>query len=428
MALARASAVPLRACLLAEHILPTGPRAAETDSADAAAADAAEPAGRAAGDRRSTAGAGRAGARATNARASRRRPLNGSSVGAAVARSCRPAAASADGDAPPGLVWVSDDVPGIRRIRKGEGFAYVGANGKRIRAKDLYSVPLLRILQECRKRAEGPALGALPEPLVRFQHLGHGGALAEGLLDDLVAELAHQLLDPVSHLLVVRGQAGGEVQDVSGGLHGLLVVEQAVKIPGADVLDQLAPFADFLFEGLQPGALVRVGLVGELLDVAQQCAEPRAVERGAFAGEAVQEGEDAGRGFGDFVHDLAGLVPPGQEILPGPLVPERLPVGGAAQPRFLAAELLQEGVDVGVELFQRKLRPGSRKRRLQHGDHPWRRAGQRPGGTLGEEFEVPEPGADGVGGGQGGTGHALSFSCRGVWMGQLIRKNCQLQG
>ena len=121
--------------MLAEHILPTGPRAAETDSADAAAADAAEPAGRAAGDRRSTAGAGRAGARATNARASRRRPLNGSSVGAAVARSCRPAAASADGDAPPGLVWVSDDVPGIRRIRKGEGFAYVGANGKRIRAK-----------------------------------------------------------------------------------------------------------------------------------------------------------------------------------------------------------------------------------------------------------------------------------------------------
>jgi DNA topoisomerase-1 len=135
MALARASAVPLRACLLAEHILPTGPRAAATDSADAAAADAAEPARRAAGDRRSTAGAGRAGARATNARASRRRPLNGSSVGAAVARRSRPTAASADGDAPPGLVWVSDDVPGIRRIRKGEGFAYVGANGKRIRAK-----------------------------------------------------------------------------------------------------------------------------------------------------------------------------------------------------------------------------------------------------------------------------------------------------
>ena len=35
----------------------------------------------------------------------------------------------------------------------------------------------------------------------------------------------------------------------------------------------------------------------------------------------------------------------------------------------------------------------------------------------GEEFEVPQPGADGVGGGQGGAGHALSFSCRGIWMG-----------
>jgi len=112
--------------LLADHILPTGPRAAAAHPADAAAADAAEPARRAAADRRPAAGAGRPGARAASTSTSRRRALNGRSVSAT---------ASADGDAPHGLVWVSDDVPGIRRIREGEGFAYVGANGKRIRAK-----------------------------------------------------------------------------------------------------------------------------------------------------------------------------------------------------------------------------------------------------------------------------------------------------
>ncbi len=42
---------------------------------------------------------------------------------------------SADGDeaAPPGLVWVSDAMPGIRRIRVDDGFVYRGADGKRIR-------------------------------------------------------------------------------------------------------------------------------------------------------------------------------------------------------------------------------------------------------------------------------------------------------
>ena len=287
---------------------------------------------------------------------------------------------------------------------------------------------LLRVLEERGEGPERPALRALPEPFVRLQHLRHGGALAQGFLDDLVPELAHQLLDPVTHLLVVRGQARGEVQDVARRLHGFLVVEQAVELAGADLLDQLAAFADLLFQGFQPGALVRVGLVGELFDVAQQRAEPGAVEGGAFTGEAVQEGKDAGGGLGDLVHDLAGLVPPGQEVLAGPLVAEALAVGGAAQPGVLAAELLKESVDVGVELFQRQLRPGAGEGGLQHGDHPRRRAGQRPGRPLGEEFEVPEPGADGVGGGHSGTGHAVLQSLPGWGSGSGSKKNCQLQG
>jgi DNA topoisomerase-1 len=41
--------------------------------------------------------------------------------------------APAAGAAPPGLVWVSDDLPGIRRLRQGDSFAYVGPDGKRIR-------------------------------------------------------------------------------------------------------------------------------------------------------------------------------------------------------------------------------------------------------------------------------------------------------
>ncbi len=38
-----------------------------------------------------------------------------------------------DVPAPPGLVWVNDETPGIRRIRDGEEFAYLGVDGKRIR-------------------------------------------------------------------------------------------------------------------------------------------------------------------------------------------------------------------------------------------------------------------------------------------------------
>ena len=43
------------------------------------------------------------------------------------------AAASNDAKAPPGLVWVSDEAPGIRRVRDGEDFFYRGADGKRVR-------------------------------------------------------------------------------------------------------------------------------------------------------------------------------------------------------------------------------------------------------------------------------------------------------
>ena len=43
------------------------------------------------------------------------------------------ASAVAQGDAPPGLVWVSDELPGIRRIRQADEFAYIGPDGKRVR-------------------------------------------------------------------------------------------------------------------------------------------------------------------------------------------------------------------------------------------------------------------------------------------------------
>ena len=42
----------------------------------------------------------------------------------------------AEGIAPRGLVWVSDRSPGIRRIRVGDGFAYRGIDGTRIRKAD----------------------------------------------------------------------------------------------------------------------------------------------------------------------------------------------------------------------------------------------------------------------------------------------------
>jgi DNA topoisomerase-1 len=61
--------------------------------------------------------------------------VNGAVATRAPARKARPSTvrAAAGAEAPPGLVWVSDDVAGIRRIRQGEGFVYVGADGKRIR-------------------------------------------------------------------------------------------------------------------------------------------------------------------------------------------------------------------------------------------------------------------------------------------------------
>ena len=98
-----------------------------------------------------------------------------------------------------------------------------------------------------------------------------------------------------------------------------------------------------------------------LLHVAQQRAQPRTVEGGTFAGEAVEEGEDTRRRLRDLVDDLAGLVAAGQEVLSGPFVAEDLAVGRSAEPRLLAAELLEEGVDVGVELLQRQLRTGAGK-------------------------------------------------------------------
>ena len=160
----------------------------------------------------------------------------------------------------------------------------------------------------------------------------------------------------VTHLLVVRGQAGREIEDVACRLHGLVVVEQPVEIAGADVFHQLAALVDLLFEGFNACALVRIGLVGELLDVAQQCAEPGAVQRGPLTGEAVQESQDAGSRLRDFVNDLARLVPAGQEVLAGPFVrvflSGKCAVGRAAVMLSgaggLSAELLEEGVDVGV--------------------------------------------------------------------------------
>lgn len=50
------------------------------------------------------------------------------------------------GDTPRGLVWVSDQAPGIRRIRAGDYFAYVGPDGKRVRkAAELQRIRALAI-------------------------------------------------------------------------------------------------------------------------------------------------------------------------------------------------------------------------------------------------------------------------------------------
>ena len=171
------------------------------------------------------------------------------------------------------------------------------------------------------------------------------------------------------------------------------------------------------------------GLVSlrELLDVAQQRAEPGAVQRGAFAGEAVQESQDAGRGFGDFVNDLRPTGSGGSGSSCGSTRPQFLSGGragtAAQRPGSCRRSCSRKASTSAWNSSSGKLRPGPGKGCLQHGDHPRRRTRQCPGGSFGEEFEVPEPGADGVGGGPGGAGHALSFGCRGSrGVGQRIRK------
>ena len=79
---------------------------------------------------RSAAGAARAGAEP-------RTPPRAAKAAKALATKVAKAAANVfAAETPPGLVWVSDDAPGIRRIRNGDGFAYVGPDGKRIRNAD----------------------------------------------------------------------------------------------------------------------------------------------------------------------------------------------------------------------------------------------------------------------------------------------------
>ena len=56
------------------------------------------------------------------------------------------ASTSSAAEVPPGLVYVSDDRPGIRRIRKGDGFSYRGHDGKTIRnAAELQRIRKLAI-------------------------------------------------------------------------------------------------------------------------------------------------------------------------------------------------------------------------------------------------------------------------------------------
>ena len=87
----------------------------------------------------------------TSARARRADGPAGKAAAARKARrsghaSTTAAAASAAEVVPSGLVYVSDDRPGIRRIRKGEGFVYRHADGKLVRnAADLERIRKLAI-------------------------------------------------------------------------------------------------------------------------------------------------------------------------------------------------------------------------------------------------------------------------------------------
>jgi DNA topoisomerase-1 len=62
--------------------------------------------------------------------------MNGGAARRALARKGASVSTAPAGVAPPGLVWVSDEMPGIRRLRCGDGFAYVGPDGKRVRRAD----------------------------------------------------------------------------------------------------------------------------------------------------------------------------------------------------------------------------------------------------------------------------------------------------
>jgi DNA topoisomerase-1 len=68
-------------------------------------------------------------------------------AGAAPTRTADPARSpAAEAEAPKGLVWVSDESPGIRRIRDGDGFFYRGSDGKRVRrAAELRRIRALAI-------------------------------------------------------------------------------------------------------------------------------------------------------------------------------------------------------------------------------------------------------------------------------------------
>ena len=81
-------------------------------------------------------------------------------------KAASPASTSAT-EAPPGLVYVSDDRPGIRRIRKGDGFVYRGPDGKAIRNA--------AELQRIRKLAIPPAyedVWICPDPRGHLQATG----------------------------------------------------------------------------------------------------------------------------------------------------------------------------------------------------------------------------------------------------------------
>ncbi len=71
--------------------------------------------------------------------------------------------------APRGLIWVSDDSPGIHRIRVGEAFAYRGVDGSKIRnAAELRRIASLAVppgYQDVWRRrvvAQGSRIGAAP--------------------------------------------------------------------------------------------------------------------------------------------------------------------------------------------------------------------------------------------------------------------------